>query len=174
MRNENVHPYVRGSTEGASSCPFVVGILLSSLAFSAPYLGKIKNCIATFKKDRLFKQFIQRNIGINQNLHFRYLASLSSRICSAVMSPRCANIPVNESERGVWAFCSNSSNSFLEMRNSGDLAAVGFSSFFTKGITFNSTCAVAPAGTSRGTSMVNRWLAGISTVCVMVIHKNIA
>jgi hypothetical protein len=47
------------------------------------------------------KQYIQNNIGVNKYFHLRCLASLSSRICSRVISPTSERIPKRESDIGV-------------------------------------------------------------------------
>ena len=113
------------------------------------------------------------NIGVNQNGHFKCLASLSSRICSMVMSPRPDNIPKSASVCGVgWERRCLSQSGY----GRGDVSS---SALLTAGSDFRAAAGVkvritGPSGTSRGTSITSRWLAGMSTVCVTLMGVTIA
>jgi len=76
--------------------------------------------------------------------------------CSFMASHR------NSSESSVCLL----SHSALRLINSVSSASVSFR--FGAGV---KAITVGPVGTSLGTSIVSRWLAGISTVCVMVMWR---
>ena len=133
-----------------------------------PLICQLENSKRILVKGGTLQNNIQNNIGVNKRFHSRYFASLSSRICSSVISPRLAATPKSASARGVgWermrlsaseCECGDVPSSVL-LRAGSDLPAAA-------GVKVRIT---GPSGTSRGTSIVSRWLAGMSTVCVTLI-----
>ena len=111
-----------------------------------------------------FQKYIQNNICVNQNFHFKYFFSRSSRISSRLISPRLAAIPRSRSARGVGL-------SEMGVTDSLVLACEDPSVLPRTGVTLSSTSA-EPAGISFGArnSKRTRRSAGISIVCVIVMN----
>ena len=107
-------------------------------------------------KRRTLQKHVQNDIGIYQNIHFRYFTSLSSRICSRLISPIWAAIPRSLSARGV----APAPSFFVAI----------LSCFSETGVTFSSTRA-GPVGISFGARNSKNILrsAEISTVCSIVM-----
>jgi hypothetical protein len=70
-------------------------------AADAFQISKLKNEKRVFGKRITLKENVQNDIGVNKNFYSRYFASLSSRICSRVISPASDNAPKSESASGV-------------------------------------------------------------------------
>jgi hypothetical protein len=139
--------------------------------------GKFKDYSCIGGKSGIIKYNVQSDISIkrgtfalrarlrsNQNFHYKCLASLSSRISSMLMSPNLERILRSASVWGVRLL-----SAFLliiPISPASDLCTGSLPAETGK-----KRILACPAGTSGGTSMVNLWFTGISTVCVILIRK---
>jgi hypothetical protein len=64
-------------------------------------LNKFKNFSGMIKKSSAMKHYVQNDVGIDQNLHFRYLLNRSARISSGLMPPIWESRPQSRSVSGV-------------------------------------------------------------------------